>query len=172
MEKIKPIELTRNLNKLVGQTNDKGQIYGNSYTLFEELWGLENGIYVPIGRLALPAIVQVDEVFPGKDYQITLFSQFAGGDLSSCDNICEGIVQRYGAKETKDACLERDIVHYPSSGEVEILVTSGELNETPFDLIMKRHIPEFLKLYDQTKGMPATTESLQNIRKAFVDYRS
>jgi hypothetical protein len=36
---------------------------------------------------------------------------------------------------------------------------------------MNQHIPKFFQLYNKIKNMPATTESLQCIKKAFVDYK-
>jgi len=70
-----------------------------------------------------------------------------------------------------DHGLDSSRVHYPQLDGIETLVTTGDKNESPFKLLMQRHIPEFFRVYQATKDKVADTEALQKIRKAFVSYK-
>jgi len=74
MEQIKPIDLVKRLNAEIGELEDiTGDVDRRDFLLSEELWGLENGVYVPVGNLVLPVKVEFDNVFSNKEYMITLW---------------------------------------------------------------------------------------------------
>jgi len=173
IKKIKPIELVKKLDRWIDAGNETYQTDFVPYILEEELWTVESGIYRPLGKIQLPLLAAVHDHKEGEGYLYGVLSIFtntffenpesAPFSINDFNNDYEGIWY-----------LFESITHQITSNKkslVQLIESSGKSNEVkPFDVVMQRHIPEFIKLYDQTKG-PATTESQQCIRKAFVDYR-
>jgi len=164
--RMKPIELAKLLDEPIA--DDSYDVNESSTLLEEELWGLSNGVYTPIGRLSLPVIwkqIEAGTEEPADTGLITVFcnSFFENPDefyaLSMGESV--GIELEDMLDHVKRAINKKDIPYIETKGKIE----SG------YALLMNQHIPRFLQLYDETRDMPATTESLQCIKKCFTDYR-
>jgi len=168
-EKIKPIELVNILNE---PHPYEGGIEESSAVLEEELWGINNGVYAPIGKLSLPVDYKKADNGPGVSSEkgiITVFNNSFFGDP-----------HEFYTEELGFGCELKDLLdhvkgavrgEYGSEIGSDTIVLETKGTENAYDLVMKQHIPKFLQLYDQVKGMSADRESLQCIRKAFTDYR-
>ncbi|PIN77295.1 hypothetical protein COV15_02450 [Candidatus Woesearchaeota archaeon CG10_big_fil_rev_8_21_14_0_10_34_12] len=160
---VKPIELVNELESFCSEDHI-GEAEQKYRVLEEELWGLENGIYVSIGKLHLPVVADsYKDTNPNGLGDSSIFTVFTN-KFFSCDEEKmhdEYYPIHYEHKKCSDNPLE---------GGVTVINTFGRQNGF-FDAIMGQHIPKFLKLYDLAEKEPAMTEALQCIRKAFVEYR-
>ena len=176
IETLKPADLVSRVNDWITlkSADSHGDVFTNKFLLQEEIWGYENGLYVPIGMLNLPVTLVYDDVFEQvtTKHLITLWSQFAGGNSENLP----ALSRRYlGPDKESEEHLLRERVWWPSEENPECLVTWGgsehKEGSTMFDTLMRRHIPNFLKLYEKTRGKPGNLEYIQRVRKAFTDYR-
>jgi hypothetical protein len=147
----------------------------------------------PIGRIHLPVHVffcqefneyedfyrNEKESIPKKiDYHIALISVFSdrffkGAKKSSFFLVPVKSWSHGEDRYLKNSSIEKQLGNWSQSYEPDkltVIETDG-FAAKPKELIMGQHIPKFLKLYEETKGLPADTESLQCIRRAFTDYR-
>jgi hypothetical protein len=163
-KKMKPCELVDILNAPI--TDDSYDIDEGSVVLEEEMWGLENTrAYSPIGKLYLPVTYKLSEQGAGKKPVIGLITVFNSAFLENpgafynestgfFDNVEHLLDHVKGAMQTNDVFIE----------------TKSD-SATAYHLLMKQHIPEFLKLYDTLQTWRADSNSEQCIRKCFTDYR-
>jgi hypothetical protein len=146
---------------------------------------------VPLGKLSLPVQVYFCQGTPRygrKDYDMnkdldnhivlaSVFSEtfFQSPERYSFQNVDKKapwtrMVEQYGNRFFFiDELVGRWSQKYEPA-RTACIETEG-FGVKPWKLVMEQHIPKFLKLYEETKDLPAETESLQCIRKAFTDYR-
>jgi len=170
IEKLKPSELGSWLNPPAQGTAEYG-----CARLEDDVWELKDGIYQPIGRVQLPVRWGTSDISPNRGETtrrtdigfLTIFNEHFFEDPESfMDEDCEWNFGMFSREKTA-ICGK----YGPNIDSETIVLESIVKDSNPFDLMMKKFIPDFLKLYDQARRKTANTESLQCIRKAFTDYR-
>jgi hypothetical protein len=178
------------IDDLIESMADKANIEIDSQAIFEvqideTLYGFDKkNLYLPIGKLQFP--ISIDIFGHGDSNTTFLGTSFNNGSESAsywrmnsnyadfldehCAPNLEGYFDEFFGFGT-DKSNVKGSINLDSSEISKTHFMYTEQKGFNFETGLRKHIAEFIKLYDATKHLPATTENLQNIRNAFIDYR-
>jgi len=172
MERINTKNLISKLNEGVRPTDSEnyGTISGGAI-LNEELWGKENGIYRPVGKLELP----IQYVISGQGPEQTNIGLISIFNRSFFEN-----PNLDGTPSSYETCIGLDGEEF-AEGIFGYLKESDQYKlDTKFiestglnvsgESMVSDHVSKFFELYSGLEGA-TKTESERMVRQSFTDYQ-